>query len=184
MVGGVNGERDPDVRVEAGGGGRAGLPEDPPRLVESSSPRVAEDAPTDATHLSQRQDHAARAGLARQAEGEEVSEESWSSCPPSAGTFKRCSDGRGLCEPRPHPAAPGPGKPRGFPHPRRPAGGVGNEPGRLRGRAQGTRTEKQKAGIPPLPTASRPLGNFPPTRTAPLALTPYPTREPTVSRSN
>ena len=90
---------------------RAGLPEDPRRLVEPSSPRVAGDASTDATHLSQRQDHAPRAEMASKAEEEEESEKSKSRGPASAAPLKDAFTG-GVCVshaptlPRPAPVSP------------------------------------------------------------------------------
>lgn len=88
------------------------------------------------------------------------------------------------CAPRPWPRPAPCAAPRGFPEPLCGAGGVGQEGGR-RGRqrqARGLRTGRQKAGIPPLPAASRPLGNFPRLGTSPAGLTPLRRRDPAVSR--
>lgn len=160
---------------------RQGSPRTPGDCGKPLFPEVAGDAPTAGTHSSRRQDHAPRAECDRP--GPKQCTGSREARPWRVGTFKS-PGGRGLCAPPPAPRPAPCAAPRGFPEPLCGAGGVGQEGGR-RGRqrqARGLRTGRQKAGIPPLPAASRPLGNFPRLGTSPAGLTPLRRRDPAVSR--
>lgn len=152
---GLHGPRGRDAI--GGGGVPTRLPEDPGKLWEPpAAPKVSGDALTAATHSTWRLDHAPRAKLGQRGRRERAEE------PSERGTFKRPHSGRGLgAPPTPRPA------PRWVPGPAGGSAGVaGWEVGRLRRGAQGFRTEKQKAGIPPLPAASRARGPLP--RAGPL----------------
>lgn len=122
--------------------------------------KASADAPTAATHSSRRLDLAARA------EGAQRSRRECAEDRRESGTFKRPLRWAWPRQPRP----PAPPLARFLDLRAGARGGVGREVGRLRRGALDFRTEKQKAGVPPLPAASRARGPLPPAVRTPLLL--------------
>lgn len=184
MAGGLEwGQRPGCQRMTTGGRRRQGDPRTPggcgnppfPGLPETPPPRVLTRVGGRTTHRGQSR----RGRVGGSTQGIRERGRRW-----PAPLKAAC--GRGLCAPPPVPRPAPCAAPGGFPEPFDPARGVGQEGGRRSRQRQalGLRTGRQKAGIPPLPAASRPPGNFPRLGTGPAGFTPLPRRDPAVSRSN
>lgn len=114
------------------------------------------DAPTAPTHSSRRRAHAPRAELERPGRRERAESQE-----PRLARADRLlkTPPEGVACLRPAPPRPADSRTR--------SRGLGRQAGGLLVADSGLRTKRQKAGVPPLPAASRPPGIFPRPGTAP-----------------